>query len=146
MKYPSRFTLGVVFLGLVACGASGATQHPEAASHSPNEHTHAEGRTANSSNATSKTSPPGLEVSPEERAAYEKARPLFETYCAKCHTTQGAKATAEALEHFGMDAYPFRRASRCGNHGDDSRSLGATGSKPSMPRDKPGAVRERTCA
>jgi hypothetical protein len=76
-----------------------------------------------------------------EKIAYEQARPVFEKYCAKCHSKDGKKATASKLKHFSMDAYPFG-----GHHaaeiGEEIREvLGATGKKPTMPMDKPGAIR-----
>jgi mono/diheme cytochrome c family protein len=77
----------------------------------------------------------------EELAAYEKAGPVFATYCAGCHTSKGATAKPATLEHFSMDRYPFG-----GHHapkitGMIRSVLGATGSKPTMPADRPGAVK-----
>lgn len=77
----------------------------------------------------------------DETAAYDKAKPVFDAYCAKCHTTQGSKSSKKSLEHFNMDAYPFG-----GHHADEITSvirevLGASGEKATMPRDKPGAVK-----
>lgn len=74
-----------------------------------------------------------------EREAYELARPVFEKYCAACHTT--ATGSAAALEHFSMDGYPF-----AGHHSDDigaaiRAALGAAGGSPTMPKGRPGIVR-----
>lgn len=75
-----------------------------------------------------------------ERAAYERAKPVFDKYCAKCHTSSGAKASKKAMSHFSMDTYPFG-----GHHateiGDEIRkALGVTAKEPTMPRDRPGVV------
>lgn len=73
-----------------------------------------------------------------EQEAYERAKPIFEKYCARCHTKQSAKRTA--LKHFAMDSYPFD-----GHHTDNMPStirkvLGVSGSRATMPRDKPGII------
>ncbi len=76
-----------------------------------------------------------------EKAAYERARPIFEKHCASCHTTAGkGKRKKKALRHFSMDSYPFG-----GHHaaeiGEEIREvLGVTGEKPKMPADRPGSV------
>jgi hypothetical protein len=141
----SRSFLGIGSLGLLACGSTGATRHPEVAPDSHDEHSHAEESPAVSppSRDPDGTAAPqqGQDVSQAERVAYDKARPLFEMYCASCHTTQGAKASAKALDHFSMDGYRFG-----GHHAAEITAtirevLGAAGSKPTMPRNKPGAVK-----
>ena len=75
-----------------------------------------------------------------EHAAFDKAKPAFDKYCAGCHT-QGAKdATAKKLDHFDMTGYPFG-----GHH---AATLGPTirkvlaigGGKASMPKGKAGSV------
>jgi hypothetical protein len=76
-----------------------------------------------------------------EQAAYERARPVFERHCARCHTTAGSKAKRGMLSHFNMDQYPFG-----GHHADEIAQeirlvLGAAGKPPTMPRDDKGAVR-----
>lgn len=76
----------------------------------------------------------------DERAAYERARPVFQKYCAMCHTTGGTHAKKAALQRFTMDQYPFG-----GHHASEIASsirevLGAGGEEPTMPRDIPGAV------
>jgi hypothetical protein len=83
----------------------------------------------------------GGEARAAELAAYEKARPVFEKYCAACHTKGGKKADAEALEHFDMTSYPFG-----GHHAHEMAEeirevLGATGKKATMPEGRPGAVK-----
>lgn len=76
-----------------------------------------------------------------ETAAFEKAKPVFEKWCAGCHTKGGKKASAKKLEHFDMTTYPFG-----GEHamelGKEIREvLGVTGKRPTMPADKKGAVK-----
>lgn len=83
---------------------------------------------------------PHAQGDPRELAAYEKAKPVFETHCARCHTTQGNKSSKSARDHFSMDSYPFG-----GHHASEISSqirevLGASGAKPTMPRDNPGAL------
>jgi hypothetical protein len=75
-----------------------------------------------------------------ERAAYERAKPVLDKYCAGCHTTGAKGATKKALEHFTMDSYPFG-----GHHAAEMavtmrKVLGASGKKATMPRGNPGAV------
>ena len=75
---------------------------------------------------------------PSEQEAYERARRVFERYCASCHTSGAGKRAA--LRHFTMDQYPFG-----GHHADQISStirevLGANGRPATMPKDRPGAV------
>jgi len=76
-----------------------------------------------------------------ETAAYQAAQPVFTTYCAACHQQGGKKATAKKLGHFDMTAYPFggHHAAQIG--GVVREVLGVDGGRPTMPKDKPGAVR-----
>ena len=81
-------------------------------------------------------------IAAAERTAYERAKPVLEKYCAGCHTSSGTKkAKKKALPHFSMDGYPFG-----GHHAEEIGAnvrevLGATGEKPTMPADRPGAVK-----
>jgi len=77
---------------------------------------------------------------PDEIAAFEKAKPAFERHCFRCHTATGKNAKSKALVHIAMDSYPFG-----GHHADEAGSvvrkvLGAGGGKPTMPSDDPGSV------
>jgi mono/diheme cytochrome c family protein len=83
---------------------------------------------------------PAVRVAAVEQDAYARARPVFVTYCAGCHTRTGAKATPKSLAHLDMTTYPFG-----GHHGAMAgpavaEVLGLDGSKATMPFDKPGAV------
>ncbi len=77
-----------------------------------------------------------------ETAAYDKAKPVFATYCASCHTKSGKKASAKKLGHFDMTTYPFG--------GEHAKSIGNEirvvlaidgAKKPSMPEGKPGSMK-----
>jgi hypothetical protein len=76
----------------------------------------------------------------DERAAYDKAKPVFEKYCASCHTHDGKHATANKLDHFEMSSYPFG-GHHVGTLGPTIRKvLAVGGGKASMPKTKPGLV------
>ena len=84
--------------------------------------------------------PEPVDLAQEERAAYERAKPVFVAYCAACHTGRGKRSSRNALEHFSMDSYPFG-----GHHASEITAttrevLGQSGSKPTMPKDRPGSV------
>jgi hypothetical protein len=77
---------------------------------------------------------------PDELAAFERAKPAFERHCFQCHTKAGKESKPKALAHITMDGYPFG-----GHHADEAgavvrKVLGATGGKPTMPSDEPGTV------
>ena len=76
-----------------------------------------------------------------ELTAYENVKPLVGQYCAGCHTKGQRGAKAKALVHFETTTYPFG-----GHHamevGKNVRTvLGVDGSKPTMPKNKPGIVK-----
>ncbi len=77
----------------------------------------------------------------DERAAYDKAKPVFDKYCAKCHTQTGKNATKKKLAHFDMTSYPFggHHAATIGT--EVREALGLAGEKATMPDDKPGSVK-----
>ncbi len=76
-----------------------------------------------------------------ETAAYEKAKPVFDKYCAKCHSKSGAKTSASKREHFDMTTYPFGGHHAMEISGEIREALGVTGKKPTMPADNKGAVK-----
>lgn len=81
-----------------------------------------------------------------ETAAYEKARPVFEKYCARCHQKGGKKAKPKLLGHFDMSSYPFG-----GHHAEEisaeiRSALAIGGGEPTMPFDDPGAVQGQELA
>ncbi|MEJ7596442.1 MAG: cupredoxin domain-containing protein [Kofleriaceae bacterium] len=76
-----------------------------------------------------------------EMAAYENVKPLVGKYCASCHTKGEKGAKAKILVHFETTSYPFG-----GHHalevGKNVRKvLGIDGSKPTMPKTKPGIIK-----
>ena len=81
------------------------------------------------------------EPTPEERAAFETAKPAFERNCFRCHTTTGKKFKPKAMQHLAMDTYPFG-----GQHANEvgkvvRAALGMGGAeKSTMPSDEPGTV------
>jgi len=79
-------------------------------------------------------------ATPDEIAAFERAKPAFERHCFRCHTTAGTNAKPKALAHITMDGYPFG-----GHHADEAgaivrKVLGASGGMVTMPADDPGGV------
>ena len=126
--------IGLLLLGGIAgCAAKEAT--PAGTPAQPEAH----GDTHDATHETG--SADASDVMVMERAAYERAKPVFDKYCADCHTTEKAQdPDDEALEHFNMDSYPFG-----GHHaheiGEEIREvLGAEGDEPTMPMGDPGAV------
>jgi hypothetical protein len=84
---------------------------------------------------------PKAELLAAETAAWDRAKPAFDKYCATCHTKDGKKAAKKKLDHFDMGSYPPG-----GHHtatiGFTIRDvLGISGKKPTMPFDKPGSVK-----
>ena len=83
---------------------------------------------------------PKAELLAAETAAFEKAKPVFDKWCAKCHAEGGKLATEKKRGHFDMTTYPFG-----GHHAMEiskelRKSLAIGGGKPTMPFDKKGAV------
>lgn len=76
-----------------------------------------------------------------ENAAYEKAKPVFEKHCAKCHSKDGRKQSISKREHFDMTTYPFAGHHAMDVHNEVREVLGLTGKKPTMPADNKGAVK-----
>lgn len=83
---------------------------------------------------------PNAELLAAERAAFERAKPVFDRWCAKCHAKGGKNASAKKLGHFDMTTYPFGGHHAMEISGAIAKALGLTGKKPTMPADKKGAV------
>ena len=78
----------------------------------------------------------------QEQDAYQKAKPVFDQYCAKCHTTTGANPSKKkGLKHFDMTSYPFGGEHALTIGPEIREALGLTDEKAIMPKDKPGAVK-----
>lgn len=76
-----------------------------------------------------------------ETTAYEKAKPVFDKFCSKCHSKNGNMTAEKKRDHFDMTTYPFG-----GHHAMElgkqiRKSLGINGEKPTMPFDKKGSVK-----
>ena len=143
-------TLMMVF-GLTGCAAktppSGSTQervaplaekHENHASDLPGDHSAHVHSEPPPNNATPPADAVPQPVVSDEMAAFAKAKPIFEKYCAKCHTEASGKRAA--LKHFVMDSYPFG-----GHHADSMPAtirnvLGQSGKQATMPKGKPGVV------
>ena len=83
---------------------------------------------------------PKAELLAAETAAFEKAKPVFEKHCARCHSKDGKSTSIKKRGHFDMTTYPF-----AGHHAMEiskeiRKSLGLSGKKATMPADKKGAV------
>ena len=76
-----------------------------------------------------------------ENAAYAKAKPVFDKYCASCHTKGGARATVKKLSHVDMTTYPFGGMHTKSIGNEVRKVLGLDGGKPTMPYGHPGAVK-----
>lgn len=76
-----------------------------------------------------------------ETAAYEKAKPVFEANCARCHTKTGKLQTQKKRDHFDMTTYPFGGHHAMEISAQIRKSLAITGTRATMPYDKRGAVK-----
>jgi hypothetical protein len=77
---------------------------------------------------------------PDEQAAYERARPVFEKYCVGCHKPYDGMVDRRGIEHIDMSTYPFG-----GHHAAEAgaairEALGAAGEPATMPMNSPGSV------
>jgi hypothetical protein len=77
---------------------------------------------------------------PDEQAAYERARPVFQKYCVGCHTPSDGLADRRGIAHLDMSSYPFG-----GHHAAMAGAavrevLGAAGKPATMPKNAPGTV------
>jgi mono/diheme cytochrome c family protein len=82
---------------------------------------------------------PKVELLALETAAFDKAKPVFDKWCAKCHTADGKNTSAKKRKELDITAYPF--TGEHANAKDIRKTLGIGGGKPSMPADKKGAVK-----
>jgi len=144
---PNRSPMKILILlaGLAACG--GGTSKPITPATSPAPAKDEPAAKAPPSEAA-RSEPAGpdpakarADLLAAEMAAYEKARPVFEASCARCHSKSGKLTTEKKRGHFDMTTYPFG-----GHHAMEigqqiRKSLGLTGDQPTMPFDKKGSVK-----
>jgi hypothetical protein len=76
-----------------------------------------------------------------ETAAFEKAKPVFDKHCARCHVKGNKLATKKKLAHFDMTTYPFGGEHAMEIGAEIRKTLGIGGGKVTMPFDKKGAVK-----
>jgi hypothetical protein len=142
-----------LLLGLVACGGKKepeptTPEPPPAEEAAPTE---TAGETGPVEKPAPEEPPPPAEPDPAqvkaellaaEQSAYETAKPVFESFCAKCHTKGSKKAKPKILAHFDMTGYPFagEHAAEIGNEIREVLGL-VEGKKATMPKDRPGAVK-----
>jgi mono/diheme cytochrome c family protein len=87
------------------------------------------------------TPDPKAELLAAETAAFEKAKPVFDKWCAGCHSKDGKQTSAKKREHFDMTTYPFGGHHAMEISGEIREVLGLTGKKPSMPPNQKGQVK-----
>jgi hypothetical protein len=160
LRFPFRLSGSGLALALLACGPSavpGSSSHPASASApvtaepaaiadpepAPAADPHAGhgGHAGHAGHGGHGDQAAPAAITDAERVAYEKARPVIERHCARCHAPGGAKATDNTVAHIDLSAYPFS-----GHHTHElgpalRRVLGADGGAPEMPYDEPGAVK-----
>lgn len=83
---------------------------------------------------------PKVELLAGETAAYDGAKPAFEKWCKGCHMKGEKNATEKKLKHFDISAYPFTGEHAATIGTEVATSLGLTGKKATMPKNKPGSV------
>ena len=81
---------------------------------------------------------PKAELLAAEQAAFDKAKPVFDKWCAKCHAADGKNTSPKKRKELDISQYPF--TGEHANAKDIRKTLGIGGGKPSMPADKKGAV------
>ena len=84
---------------------------------------------------------PKAELLATETAAFEKAKPVFEKHCRKCHQTGNRSVSEKKLAAFSMDTYPFGGRHGMGISGAIRKVLAIGGGKATMPADSKGAVK-----
>jgi outer membrane biosynthesis protein TonB len=84
---------------------------------------------------------PKVELMAAETAAFEKAKPVFEKFCGKCHSDTGKSKSAKKLGHLNITAYPFTSSHGATLAADIRKALAIGGGKPTMPADKKGSVK-----
>lgn len=75
----------------------------------------------------------GIGLSAREQELFQQAEPIMRQYCAGCHA--GSTGRAAAVRRFDFEVYPTRSVA-----GAIGKSLGAKGTRPTMPLNRPGIV------
>lgn len=141
----SLLTITLLFSSLAACGSkqpAPATQAPEQSPPGSTASAGSEPQASSSETAAPRTEPAPTQAASDlpatEMAAYERAKPVFDKFCGRCHAQAGGMKGA--LAHLDITQYPF-----AGHHASTvaatvRKSLGVDGGKATMPRNKPGSV------
>jgi mono/diheme cytochrome c family protein len=89
---------------------------------------------------------PNADLLAAEISAYETARPVFETWCVTCHQYAGGSSRTypNAFKALGVSEYPF--SGRHSTAKDIRAVLAIGGGRPSMPKNKKGAVQGQELA
>jgi mono/diheme cytochrome c family protein len=152
-----RLALALSLTLFAACGSGSSSTPPTTPTPDPDttaspeppgdghtDHTHQEPPTTDVPAEPTPPEPDPAQVKADllaaEMAAFEKAKPVFDKNCSSCHVMGGRGAKRSTLEHFNMTKYPFG-----GHHAGEvaasiRKSLGLTGGKATMPKNKPGLV------
>ncbi|MDQ3340518.1 MAG: hypothetical protein M4D80_35620 [Myxococcota bacterium] len=137
-----------MLLAAAACGGGGSKAKPETTP-TPTEPTPV-AKTETPPAEETKPTTPVEEPKPDpeamkkealatETAAYEKAKPVFETACKSCHFKGQKNASAKKLAELDITTYPF--AGKHATAKDVRTVLAIGGGKPTMPKNKPGSVK-----
>ena len=146
--------LAVLAVVPAACGGGSAKPAPVTPIADPvpmNEPAAAPPETASPAEAAKPAEPPAppapdpakikADLLAAETAAFEKAKPVFDKHCSRCHAKGGKLATKKKLDEVDMTAYPFG-GKHAAEIGEEIREvLGVGGGKVTMPLDKKGAVK-----
>lgn len=133
MKVP---WLSLLVLAMAACGGKSPPETAPPPTAEDRDHDHpAETPPADGAD------PAEEDLAAAETAAYERAKPVFEKYCSKCHAKGGKNAKPKSLEHFDMTSYPFGGHHAVEIGAEVRKVLGIGGGKATMPMDDPGSVK-----
>ena len=84
---------------------------------------------------------PPSQITAEEKAAFQVAKPVLEKHCFRCHTSARKRGKGKGLKHLSFDRYP-----PMGHHSHEAGAavrrvvVGTDEKGPTMPSDDPGAV------
>ena len=142
-----RFAVSLTLL-LVSCGGKPAPDATTPASpgdgHADHDHTGGGDPVADAAPAEATPDPAQVKADllAAERAAYDRAKPVFDRHCSRCHSkdSKKGKGKGKTLAHFDMTTYPFGGHHAMEVSGEVRKVLGIGGGKATMPADDPGAV------
>lgn len=138
----TRFLISLLAPLAIACGSksAGDTAPPTGEDHHDHHHAATGGDEHDHHPAADANASPEA-LAAAETAAFEKARPVFEKHCSKCHSREGKNAKPKSLDHFDMTSYPFGGHHAAEIAAELRKVLAIGGGKAIMPMDNPGAVK-----